>query len=251
VNHTPFLQSLLLEDFGKVGVNRPAFHAVLARTYVAPPGCAPTTIKLLTSLCWPPNIIEIDLGREEEFTKGWRKAWEQTALSPSKVHFGHCIAWTFNPIIAIINAKMADWPQHKGRPLQHWTKGLNVMLEKIPGNCNLELHIIVLFEADFNYNNKHIGWAVMVSMEKAGLLAQEQYGSRRNKLANLQCLNKCLLYDLIRFRCQPLALCSNNAKSCYNRIVLTVVALCLCQVGTMLEMVASMVQTIHGMRHLI
>jgi len=186
-----------LEDFGEIGVDRPAFQAVLAGMYVAPPGCAPTTIKLLTKLCRPPEVSEIDLGGEEEFTKGWRKAWEQTASSPSKVHFGHYIAGTFNPNIAIINAKMADWPQCKGRPLRRWTKGLNVMLEKIPGNCNLEkLCIIVLFEADFNYNNKRIGRAVMVSAEKAGLLTQEQYGSRKNKSANLQCLNKRLLYDL-------------------------------------------------------
>jgi len=171
-------------------------------------------------------------------------------LSPSKVHFSHYIAGTFNPNIAIINAKMADWPQHKGRTLRHCTKGLNVMLEKIPGNCNLEkLHIIVLFKVDFNYNNKCIGQAVMVSIEKAGLLAQEQYGSRKNKSANLQCLNKCLLYDLIRFRHQPLALCSNNGKSCYDRIVLTVAALCLCWAGVMLEMVMSMVWMIHGIWH--
>jgi len=115
-------------------------------------------IKLLASLHQPSKVQDIDLGGQAEFTKGWGKAWEQTALSPSKVHFGHYIVGTFNLTIAIINAKMADWPQQTGRPLRRWNKGLNVMLEKIPGNCNLEkLQIIVLFEADFNYNNKRIG----------------------------------------------------------------------------------------------
>jgi len=107
----------------------------------------------------------------------------------------------------------------------------------------------VLFEADFNYNNKRIGRAVMMSAEQAGLLAPEQYGSRKHKSANLQCLNKCLLYNLSRFRRQTIALCSNDAKSCYDRIVLTVAALCLCRAGTTLEMVASMVRTLHGMQH--
>jgi len=129
-NRTPFLQSPLLEDFGEIRVDHPAFRAVLAGTYVAPPGCTPTTIKLLKQLCRPPEVSEIKLGGEEEFTTEWRKAREQTASSPSKVHFGHYIAGTFNPKIAIINAKMADWPQRKGRPLRRWTKGLNVMLEK-------------------------------------------------------------------------------------------------------------------------
>jgi len=145
---------------------------------------------------------------------------------------------------------MAEFPQSRGRPLKHWTKGLNVMLEKIPGNCNLDkLCIIVLFEADFNYNNKRIGQAVMLSAEQAGLLALEQYGSRKYKSANLQCLNKCLLYDLVWFRHQPLALCSNDAKSCYNRIILMIMALCLCRARATLNMVSSMVRTIHGMHH--
>jgi len=75
---------------------------------------------------------------------------------------------------------MAGILQRLGKPLKCWTKGLNVMLEKIPGNCNLDkLQIIVLVEADFNYNNKRMGWAMMVLVEQAGLLAPEQYGSHK------------------------------------------------------------------------
>jgi len=46
-----------------------------------------------------------------------------------------------------------------------------------------------------------------------------------------------------------MALCSNDAKSCYDRIVLTVAALCLCRAGAMTASMASMVRTLHGMRH--
>jgi len=88
------------------------------------------------------------------------------ASSPSKVHFSHYIVGTFNPHITIVNAKMAKLPRSRGKALRCWTKGLNVIMEKIPGNCNLDkLHIIMLFEADFNYNNKCMGWAVMLSAE--------------------------------------------------------------------------------------
>jgi len=107
----------------------------------------------------------------------------------------------------------------------------------------------MLFEANFNYNNKRLGQAVMISVEQAGLLTPEQYGSRKHKSANLQCLNKQLLYDWAWFRQQLLALCSNDAKSCYDQIVLTMAALCLCQVGASLEMVGSMVRTLQRMRH--
>jgi len=48
----------------------------------------------------------------------------------------------------------------------------------------------------------------------------------------------------------PVALCSNNAKSCYDRITLLAAALCLCQlVGALILVVQSMIKTIHSMNH--
>ncbi len=46
-----------------------------------------------------------------------------------------------------------------------------------------------------------------------------------------------------------MALCSNDAKSCYNRIMLIVAALCLCCLGADKVNVQSMLGTIHGMQH--
>jgi len=46
-----------------------------------------------------------------------------------------------------------------------------------------------------------------------------------------------------------MALCSNDAKSCYDRIVLIIAALCLCRLGADKALVQSMIGTIHGMRH--
>ena len=52
-----------------------------------------------------------------------------------------------------------------------------------------------------------------------------------------------------RYTHRPLAICSNDAKSCYDRIVLMVAALCLCRLGAPKPAVQSMVTTIHGMQH--
>jgi len=131
------------------------------------------------------------------------------------------MAGTFNPDILVFNAMMADLPMKTGYSPQRWQEGLNVMLEKTPGNFNAEkLRIILLFEADFNSNNKWLGCAVMLTAESLNLLADEQYGNHRNKAAVLQVLNKGLFYDLMRFWKQPAALCSNDAKSCYDPITL-------------------------------
>jgi len=55
------------------------------------------------------------------------------------------------------------------------------MLEKLPGNFNLsKLQIILLFERDFNDNNKWLGWAVMFYAKQNNLLAKDQYGSQKS-----------------------------------------------------------------------
>ncbi len=121
-------------------------------------------------------------------------------------------------------------------------KGTEYQLEKSPGNFNVEkLRIILLFEADFNANNKWLGQAVMLNAEQYNMMAPEQYGSRKQKSAIAQCLNKLLFYDYIRFRRQSTALCSNDAKSCYDRIVLLIAALCLCRLGASTTSVTSMI----------
>jgi len=90
---------------------------------------------------------------------------------------------------------------------------LNMMLEKPVGNDNVEKRrIIMLFEANFNHNNKWLGGATMWVAEKHKMIAPEQYGSRKLKSAGTQCLNKCLFYDLHCYSRTPAALCSNDAN---------------------------------------
>jgi len=81
------------------------------------------------------------------------------------------------------------------------------------------------------------------------MIAPEQYGSRKLKLAGTQCLNKCLFYDLHRYSRTPAALCSNDAKSCYDQIVLMIAALCLCQLGTPHSAVKSMITMLAMLSH--
>jgi len=95
------------------------------------------------------------------------------------------------------------------------------MLEKVAGNFNVKmLRIILLLEADFNSNKKWLGHAVMLHMEKLQLMAEEQYGTCKQRSAISQCLNKHLLYDIFQFEQQPATICYSNMKSCYNQIVL-------------------------------
>ena len=92
--------------------------------------------------------------------------------------------------------------------------------------------------------------------EKNGLLAKEQYGSRKEKSAVQHALNKRLVLDNIRLTKTPAVYCANDAKSCYDRIILMVAYLTLrrygisentakCTISVLMEM-KHHIQTVHG-----
>jgi len=247
---TPCFQSPIWEIFGELGVNRKAFDQVLDGTFDPPPSCDQFTKKVFTHLQRPATVRPTAAPTIAEYVYGWQHAREETSSSYSNVHFGHYIAGSQDDRLAHFNATMAEIPALTGYSPNRWRHGLNVMLEKTPGNIEVErLQIILLFEADCNQNNKWLGRAFMQEAELWDLLAVEQYGSRRHKDAITQCLNKRLWYDYIRSTRQPAALCSNDAKSCYDRIVLLIAALCMCRLGASKPSVLSMLATIRDMRH--
>jgi len=128
--------------------------------------------------------------------------------------------------------------------------GLNVMLEKMAGNFNIEkLQIILLFEGDFNTTIN--GWEEQsCSMQRSiNKWPPSSMAVNKRNWQIRQCLNKWLLYEYAHYMHKPLAICSNNAKSCYDHIVLIVAALCLCRLGAPKPVVQSMVLTIQGMQH--
>ena len=106
------------------------------------------------------------------------------------------------------------------------------MLEKHKGNFRVDkLRAILLYEADFNQNNKKLGREMMYLAKDLRAIAKEQYGSRSRLMAIDQSLNKWLTYDIIRQKKRPGVLCSNDAKSCYDRIVHLVVSLAMQELG--------------------
>ena len=71
-------------------------------------------------------------------------------------------------LINWVNTSMINIPYLSGYSPKRWQRGINVMLEKIKGNCIVEkLRTILLYEADYNLMNKHIGRHMMSIAEKA------------------------------------------------------------------------------------
>jgi len=203
--NTPLLTQPLIDTFGECRYPK-ALCQVLDGHFTPPPGCNPYVAQFLLAVSRPTKLVDVAQCLTQDYCRGWQKAKETTGSSALGIHFGHYMAGTFNPEILIINATMANIPLWTGFSYDRWKKGINVMIKKSAGDFNIEkLHIILLFETDFNANNKWIGLAIMYQAECEQLLAVEQYGSHKYKSAIHQCLNKQLFYNMVQFKWQLFA----------------------------------------------
>ena len=151
--------------------------------------------------------------------QSWQKMDEYTSSSFSGDHFGTYIARSNDSELAAMDAALARIPAISGYSPNRWQKGLNVMMEKKPGENRVDkMRTILLYEADYNHDNKHMARSFMRNAEKYNLIAPEHYGSRKYHNAQDQALNKVLLFDILRQTRQRAALNSVDLQSCYDRI---------------------------------
>ena len=222
--NSPFLRPPLLEMVGRCGIG-PAADAILRGDFVIPEEVDPWAAKLIPHLARPSEVPYNVSGRPSPIAtqyhcSGWSKAKERTSSGRSGITFAHFKAGAKEPWLAEFETIMTSIPFETGMSPSRWQQGINVMLEKKKGIRRVDkLRAILLYEADFNQNNKMIGRNMMYTAEDLNLIAKEQYGSRKSLSAIDHSLNKTLTYDLIRQLKKPGALCSNDAKSCYDRIV--------------------------------
>jgi hypothetical protein len=180
--------------------------------------------------------------------QGWSYAKERTSSGRSGLHFGHLIAGVSHDDISQFEATMSSIPWETGYSPKRWQQGLDVMIEKKVGDIDVEkLRAILLLEPDFNQGNKWLGKQLMANAEREFLLAPEQYGSRKFHEAINQGLNKVLTFNILGQLNQPGALCSNDAKSCYDRILHVAAALAMRRVGATIPAVQCMLKTLQNL----
>lgn len=246
---TPFLQIPLIHDVGPLGTTD-ASRSILDGNYhpaVDVDEWAARLIPFLTQVVPTTQLRDITI---QEHIAGWKKVNERTSAGPSGITIPHMKAHGKSEYLATIDTIMANLPYRHGFSPSRWRKGLDVMIEKKPGVRQLDkLRAILLYEADFNQNNKRLGREMLRVAEEADAVAIEQYGSRKNMSASDQSLNKALTFDLWRQLRQRGALCCNDAKACYDRIVHNCASLCMQRVGTPPQPIVSMFQTIQLLEH--
>ena len=246
---TPFLTKVNTDLFGRMGETAAA-GAILHGLIPTQVARHSSTYKLLRELQQKgphqaPRAIDI---------KGYRQFWlrcrEFTASGPSGLHFGHLKANARDEQLATMDVQMINIPMLTGYAPTRWRKATDSMLLKKEGVFQVDkLRTIVLFEADFNYMNKFIGRTVMQTAEKNGTLAEEQYGSRAGRKAIDQAINKRLYFDILRQHQINGAICSNDAASCYDRIVHSMSALAMRSQGISAPAMTAMFSTLQRMEH--
>ncbi len=180
--------------------------------------------------------------------KYWREA---TSTSPSGCHLGlyRSILKGDSPQIGTPSllqeepnhgdiffdclAKIINICVRTGHILPRWKSVTNVMLEKIPGQPLLpKLRVINIFEADFN------AWAGLIfsrrliyHAERLHALGNEQGGSRQGRTCIDVYAMKFLSFQISETTRTPLAVMDNDAKACYDRIVMALAYLRSQQLG--------------------
>ena len=174
--------------------------------------------------------FEVDWTTEEYF-EGWKVMSEDKSSLPG-IQAAHLKSIDPTTKAADIISWMALIPLITGYVPKTWKRGVDSMIPKKKNEWRAgKLRLILLMEARFNHNNKIIGRKMMEYGEKKGFLAREQFGSRKEKSAIEHALNKRLTIDIARQTKTPAVYIANDAKSCYDRILLMVAYLTMRHMG--------------------
>lgn len=252
--NTPCMQGQLVQDLGYLG-NTPSSQEILDGLYQPPPDIGPYTREFLNHLRYDTKAKinpPLEIMTTTEYIQGWKKKKENTSAGKSGWTFSHSKTCALDKRTADFEATMAHIPYVTGYAPTEWKTGVNIMIYK---KANLDrvdkLRTIVLKEADANFNDGKLGRDMMHHAERHNMIAKEQYGSRKGHCSIDHAVNKRLTFDLLRLCRAPGALCSNDAKSCYDRILHAIAALSMKRLGIPTPPIECMLKCIQQMEHYI
>ena len=250
---TPPMMSPLIHDLGYLA-DTPEARAILDGTYIPAPETDQYAIMLLQAMKMPDNVKDHPMTNTEvtpeNNARAWAKQKEAVSSEPEGLSFSHYKAGAQDTEINRFDALLRCLPYKYGFSPTHWQEITDVEILKKAGVYDIDkMRTITLMDAAYNMNNKQLGKDLLEHAENLGNLAREQYGSRKHHQSCTAATNKVLTMDLLRMRRQAGALCSNDAKSCYDRIVHNVAALSMLRQGAPRGAVNSLLLTLQHAKH--
>ena len=158
----PFLRKPLLSAFGYHGEG-PAMSLFQKGQYQVPPEVDEYTTEFI-NICQQQQQQFEDFSHmkrtAKDFMDSWKKMTEKT--SSRELHFGHFKASCNDNLITVVNYILSEIPFQTGYSPIRWRNATDVMILKKIGLYDVnKLRTIVLYEADFNHNNKFLGKTMM------------------------------------------------------------------------------------------
>jgi hypothetical protein len=252
-------------------------QATADQPFDLPPGSFKETAEVLAVLRDaanhppPPWTGTINL---DDFIKGLLRWRESTSTSPSGRHLGiyktlvtvHInssgeftdgsedeMPSTFKAarILGLIHG-LATAAARLGFYLRRWTKVINVMIYKEPGNYNLDkLRVIHLFEADFNLIVGILfGRRAMHHANNNNLLHDGQGGRLGSECMDVT-FTKILHITMSHLTKTPLGLFESDAEACFDRIVMLMAFLAFKSLGAPAKPLQMWEQTLYHVRHVL
>jgi exonuclease III len=244
----PLMKGTLRQHFGTTATN-PQSDKVIKGSYQSPVKCRTSTKKFLEACKQPPSFEackhhHLSLA---QYRESWKATKERT--SSGVVHVGLWKAGALHNTLSELEWMLSNIPGIQGFSPKVWRQATDVMLLKKAGHTDVEkLRTIVLYEADYNFINKRIGKQAMDNAMSNGLMAEEQFAKPHCDSIS-QCVNRKLIFDLVRLAKSSFAMCSSDLKSCYDRIVHSAASLAIQKMGITKNQARSMFLTIQNCKH--
>ena len=250
----PLHRGTLHNDFGNLADTEASLQ-LFNGTYVFPRDCDAATMQYLQEAIRIKRALEqLPMDQQAvtptEFTSFWSSAKESTSSSKSGRHFGHYKAMTDDPALVTLHVTNINLAATRGEPLTRWCEGVNVLLEKIPGNTNIDkLRAICLLEADFNWWLKIIFARRMMShMATTNILPPEQ-GATKGKTPLDTSLLKRLFFDQSNILHEDSSSSSTDAEYCYDAVNHAACSIALQAVGVHINMVKCYLTSVQWMQY--
>ncbi len=230
-----FFISILLKLIG-VMFNGPAVSEIKNCTWTPPERIDPYAYLFLVELQQNPVKEEFktrpSLITSEANSESWKMRQPGTASEPSQLPFSHHIAAAHSNGLSEVDAALRSAPYQIGFSPIDWEIFTDFQILKKMGVFDVEkMRSLLLMPPLFNENNKKLGRDMMHHAEQAGVLPDEQSGSRKGKSSSKLVLEKTLSFDIIRQQKIAASHAGLDASQCYDRMAHAPTALSMIQHG--------------------
>jgi hypothetical protein len=250
---TPVMTEPLVSLLGYLA-DGPSVDNILNGCFTPPSNCDPHAVKLLQHLSIPDKVRSSTPASTtisvQDHINLWKKQKEFTTADPQGLTFSHYKAAIQDATLAEFDSKLRSLPYQHGFVPELWKSITDVEILKKAQVYDLnKMRTITIMNAEFNANNKKLGRDTMRKAEECNSLPREQYGCRKNHKSSHALLNKRLTCDLFRLRRHSAAICGNDLKSCFDRLLHSIIIISMiCQgapVNATRGMCATLQQALH------